>query len=70
MTGPLDYIHETAIHQLRNAADDIECEDGIVADFDYDEETDDYFPMMAGGVRGEVSTERTVTLEITYILPE
>lgn len=69
MTDPLRYIHETTVHQLGRAVEDIESGDGLVIDFDYDQEVDDYIEDM-GGVSVSRSTERTVTLELTYLLPE
>lgn len=67
---PLALIHQTAVHQLRHAAEEIEDGDGLVMDFDYDEETDDYYEEMGAGISTQVSTERTVTLELTFLLPE
>lgn len=64
---PLDKIHQVVVHQLRNAADEIENGHGLVSDFDYDEETDEYLEEMGSTMS---STERTVTLELEYLLPE
>lgn len=67
---PLAFIHQTVAHQLEHSVEEIEDGDGLVVDFDYDEEVDDYIPEMGNGTSGTVSTERTVTLELTYLLPE
>lgn len=63
---PLAYIHQTAVHQLRHAADEIEkTGGGIVTGFDYDE---DVMEETAPG--GPIMTSREVTVELTYLLPE
>lgn len=68
-TNPLDYIHQTAVYQLRHAADEIEDDNGLVADFDYDEEPPEV--EFEGGVNYVTGkSPRTVTLELTYYLPE
>jgi len=67
VTDPLDYIHQTTVHQLEHAADEIEDGDGLVADFDYEEELE----WSENSMMGTRSLDmRTVTLELTYILPE
>jgi hypothetical protein len=68
-TGPMDYIHQTVVHQLRHAADKIENSDGIVADFDYDEDlqTDD---IGVGANTHTTMSQRNVELNLQFILPE
>lgn len=70
MTHPLQYINATVAHQLRVAIDRIEEGQGLVVDFDYDEEVDDYMEEIGAGIEGDVSTERTVTIELEMLLPE
>jgi hypothetical protein len=66
--NPMDYIHQTVVHQLRHAADKIENSDGIVADFDYDEDlqTDD----VDIGSNHHTMSQRNVELNLQFILPE
>jgi hypothetical protein len=65
---PLAYIHQAVCHQLRHAGEDIENGDGLVVDFDYDEEIEvDY---LTDNHMSPVMSERIVTLELTYLLPE
>ena len=70
MNDPLAYLHQATVHQLQEAAEDIEGRGGVVADFDYEEEP----PEVEGGTMGrsEIVTKspRVVTLELTYLLPE
>lgn len=68
-TGPMDYTHQTVVHQLNEAKKHIEG-DGIVTEFDYDEEIDEYYDQMGAGVPVNTSEERTVTMELEFILPE
>lgn len=65
---PLAYIHQTAAHQLRHAADEIENGDGLVTDFDYDEEVQEDF--IGPPMNIKIQEERIVTVELTYLLPE
>lgn len=71
MRTTVSLIEQAVIHQLEHSADKIENGDGVVVDFDYDEEVDEYYEEMGKMIPPEDSKkERTVTLELTYILPE
>lgn len=65
---PLRMIEQAVECQLDNALSDIRDNDGIVTDFHYDQETDDYYDNV--GSVAVSQTEREVTLELTYMLPE
>lgn len=69
MTDPLRYLHEAAVHQLRESADAIENGEGLVRNFDYDEELLGD-TMQVGQMEIETFSSREVTMEITYLLPE
>jgi hypothetical protein len=69
MNEKISYLNATVVHQLRRAADKIENGDGIVADFDYDEDlqTDD---IGVGANTHTTMSQRDVELNLEFILPE
>lgn len=65
---PLTFIHQAVCHQLQHAGDDIANGDGLVVDFDYEEDIEEAYTPEIGESPPDVSRE--VTLELTYLLPE
>lgn len=68
MTDFLACQRQAVVHQLRHAADKIEMGDGVVEDFEYEEEFEgDDGPVPPGC---NLTGLRIMDLELTFLLPE
>lgn len=68
MRNHVSDLRQVAEHQIRHTLHDLEFNGAVVTDFDYDEETD--FEVEPTQENPAPPSCTTVTLELTYLLPE
>jgi hypothetical protein len=65
----MENLNQTVVHQLREAANKIENGNGIVSDFDYEEEVHE--TSLESSLGNNTSyKERSCQMELEFLLPE